>query len=73
MNKKDLNWINGDEEESTLESAYEIIDVLILYLSVANKPDLPDNLRSFFDEMVDTYLEHNQTSLEEIYKKYFNE
>lgn len=74
MEELDINWINGSpEDENPLESAYEIIDVLILYLSVANNPDLPDNLRAFFDEMVETYLKHNETSLEEIYEKYFNE
>ena len=74
MEEKDFNWIkDGDDEEEALQSAYEIIDVLILYLSVANNPDLPDNLRAFFNEMVETYLKHNQTSLEEIYEKYFRE
>lgn len=73
MDEKDLKWITGSNEEESLQSAYDIIDVMILYLSVANNPDLPDNLRSFFDEMVETYLEHNQTSLEEIYKKHFND
>jgi flagellin-specific chaperone FliS len=73
MDEKDLKWITGSNEEESLQSAYDIIDVLILYLSVANNPDLPNNLRSFFDEMVETYLEHNQTSLEEIYKKHFND
>lgn len=75
MDEKDLKLITGPDEgdEGALKSAYDIIDVLILYLSVANNPDLPDNLRSFFNEMVETYLEHNQTSLEEIYDKHFNE
>lgn len=74
MDEKDLSWINGPEDgEDALKSAYDIIDVLILYLSVANNPDLPDNLRAFFNEMVETYLKHNQTSLEEIYDKHFNE
>ena len=72
MDEKDLKWIKGsDEDEDALQSAYDIIDVLILYLSVANNPDLPDNLREFFSEMVETYLRHNQTSLEEIYEKHF--
>jgi hypothetical protein len=74
MDEKDFNWIKeGDDEKGTLEGAYEIIDVLILYLSVANNPDLPDNLRAFFNEMVETYLKHNHTSLEEIYDKHFHE
>jgi len=48
MNEKDFNWIKSTElDESGLQSAYDIIDVLILYLSVANNPDLPDNLRAF--------------------------
>ena len=72
MDEKDLNWITSSEEDDdTLQSAYDIIDVLILYLSVANNPDLPDNLREFFNDMVETYLKHNQTSLEEIYDKHF--
>jgi flagellin-specific chaperone FliS len=74
MNEKDFNWIKSTElDESGLQSAYDIIDVLILYLSVANNPDLPDNLRAFFNEMVESYLEHNHTSLEEIYDKHFRE
>jgi len=72
MDEKDLNWITSSEEDvDALQSAYDIIDVLILYLSVANNPDLPDNLREFFNDMVETYLKHNQTSLEEIYDKHF--
>ena len=74
MEEKNFNWIkDGEEDEGALQSAYDIIDVLILYLSVANNPDLPDNLREFFAEMVQTYLEHNKTSLEEIYDKHFND
>ena len=71
---ENFDWIKStDVDESGLQSAYDIIDVLILYLSVANNPDLPDNLRAFFNEMVESYLEHNQTSLEEIYQKHFND
>ena len=74
MDEKNFDWIkNSDIDESGLQSAYDIIDVLILYLSVANNPDLPNNLRAFFNEMVDSYLEHNQTSLEEIYRKHFHD
>lgn len=74
MDEKNFEWIkNSDIDESGLQSAYDIIDVLILYLSVANNPDLPNNLRAFFNEMVDSYLEHNQTSLEEIYRKHFHD
>ncbi|MGV8143711.1 MAG: hypothetical protein ACP5OJ_03745 [Methanothermobacter sp.] len=74
MNEKEFDWIkNSDIDDSGLQNAYDIIDVLILYLSVANNPDLPDNLRTFFNEMVESYLEHNQTSLEEIYRKHFHD
>lgn len=73
-NDKDFNWIKSrDLEDSGLQSAYDIVDVLILYLAVANNPDLPDNLRAFFNEMVESYLEHNKTSLEEIYQNHFND
>ena len=75
MDEEDLKFITGPDEdgEGALQSAYDIIDVLILYLSVANNPDLPDNLREFFTDMVENYLEHNQTSLEEIYEKHFKD
>lgn len=74
MSEEDFDWIKStDLDESGVQSAYDIIDVLILYLAVANNPDLPDNLRAFFSEMVESYLEHNNTSLEEIYQKHFNE
>ncbi len=72
MDEKDLRQITGtDEDNDPLQSAYDTINVLILYLSVANNPELPDNFREFFNEMVETYLKHNQTSLEEIYDKHF--
>lgn len=54
-----------------VKDAYDVIDVLILYLSIANNPNLPDNLRDFFNELVETYLERNHTSLEDIYKNHF--
>lgn len=56
-----------------VNNAYDIIDVLILYLSVANNPDIPDNLREFFNELIEAYLEHNHTTLEDIYEKHFSE
>ncbi len=74
MTEKEFDWIkSSDINESGLQSAYDIIDVLILYLAVANNPDLPDSLRAFFNEMVESYLDHNHTSLEEIYQKHFND
>jgi hypothetical protein len=74
MKEEDFDWIKSSElDDSGLQGAYDIIDVLILYLSVANNPDLPDNLRAFFNEMVENYLEHNHTSLDEIYQKHFND
>ncbi len=45
--EKDFNWIKSSELDDKVFSAYDIIDVLILYLSVANNPELPDNLRAF--------------------------
>ncbi len=74
MTDNDYEWKKATENmEKGANNPYDFIDILILYLSVANNPDIPKNLREFFNELIDTYLERNHTTLEDIYNKHFSD
>lgn len=47
------------------------IDVLILYLAMAINPELSEDLRKDFREMINGYLERRNTTLNEIYEREF--
>lgn len=57
--------------EKVIEDARDEIDILTLFLSVANKPDLNDDTRKAFNNLIDSYLEGRGITLEEIRERHF--
>ena len=55
-----------DTWEKNIENIENNIDLLILYLSIANNPKCSKEARKVFDQMIETYCNENKTSLKEI-------
>lgn len=69
MTSPDENDIELKKQFSDL--AYSGLDILILYLHIANKPETPPSLRNYFNDIIEDYLKQRQTSLDEIYDRNF--